>query len=504
MKDASRHPTLLLLLMLVSVTAGAKSAPEVTHGVMAAEVTDGRAIIWSRTDRPATMHVALTPDHGTAVRSIEVFAADDYTGHIELDGLRPETRYKYEVWFSVPGPSQSDQRGKSTRGSFATAPAGVRAATLKLVWTGDFAGQNVCRDAREGFPIARAINAEHADLFIGLGDMIYADQACEPVGRYGNAQVPGDFGPSVELPDFWAHWRYHREDEHFRSLLATTPYFGIWDDHEVINDFGPLADTRDEPPYTPREPLLPTGLEAFLDYTPMPSQQTTPQRLYRSMRWGRHAELFFLDTRQYRDANLAADRADRPKTMLGREQLTWLTAKLAASDATWKIIVSSVPLSIPTGSPENLGRDGWANHDANREPTIDGLPQSGTGFEQELRQIFATLQTTASHAVFITTDVHFAEVFSYAPAAGDSDFRIHEVVVGPANSGIFPNRAFDTTFGTRSLFYFAPDSADAVTSWDEAKRWFNYGVLEIQASGVLFARVKDTSGTTKYELKLSP
>ena len=70
-----------------------------------------------------------------------------------------------------------------------------------------------------------------------------------------------------------------------------------------------------------------------------------------------------LDTRQYRDANIADDSADRPKTMLGREQLTWLKESLAASDATWKVIVSSVPMSIPTGFPASGGRDGWANFD---------------------------------------------------------------------------------------------------------------------------------------------
>jgi alkaline phosphatase D len=43
--------------------------------------------------------------------------------------------------------------------------------------------------------------------------------------------------------------------------------------------------------------------------------------------------------------------------MLGREQLAWLKSRLAASRATWKLIVSSVPMSIPTGFPP-AGRDG--------------------------------------------------------------------------------------------------------------------------------------------------
>jgi alkaline phosphatase D len=108
-------------------------------------------------------------------------------------------------------------------------------------------------------------------------------------------------------------------------------------------------------------------------------------------------ELFILDARQYRDANIAQDSAERPKTMLGREQLTWLKAKLAASDATWKILVSSVPLSIPTGFPPALGRDGWANFDQE------------TGFEHELMDLLGFMRSREiRNVVSITTDVHFA------------------------------------------------------------------------------------------------
>lgn len=51
--------------------------------------------------------------------------------------------------------------------------------------------------------------------------------------------------------------------------------------------------------------------------------------------------------------------------MLGREQFTWLKAQLNASQATWKIIVNSVPMSIPMVSPLDQGRDGFVNDDAN-------------------------------------------------------------------------------------------------------------------------------------------
>src|SRR4029078_3931623 len=97
------------------------------------------------------------------------------------------------------------------------------------------------------------------------------------------------------------------------------------------------------------------------------------RRMYRKARWGQHVELFILDNRSYRDANAAADDVAHPKTMLGAEQRQWLEAEVVQSDATWKVIVTSVPLVIPTGS--GRGRDGWSGMDTE------------TGFARELRGI---------------------------------------------------------------------------------------------------------------------
>ena len=65
-----------------------------------------------------------------------------------------------------------------------------------IVPGGDLAGQNVCRDAAEGFPILDTIRSRRPNVFVGLGDMVYADNGCEPTGRYGNAQLAGP-GPAT-------------------------------------------------------------------------------------------------------------------------------------------------------------------------------------------------------------------------------------------------------------------------------------------------------------------
>ncbi|MEX0850703.1 MAG: alkaline phosphatase D family protein [Gaiellaceae bacterium] len=146
-----------------------------------------------------------------------------------------------------------------------------------------------------------------------------------------------------------------------------------------------------------------------------------------------------------------------------------------------------------TGFPPTNGRDGWANFDQQ------------TGFEHEL---LGTLRFLADreigNTVWVTTDVHFAEVFRDRPFADHSAFVVHELATGPLNAGIFPNRDFDQTLNPERLFFFGPETAAAVTSWAEAKRWFNFGTLEVRQNGRLTAGIVDTAGETRFSLELSP
>jgi alkaline phosphatase D len=460
--------------------------PVVTHGVAAGDVTATSAVLWARADRAATLNVVVSGGPHRRAPATAVSSERDYTARVFVDGLRPDTTYRYRAWFSLGAPGVG--RGDAATGVFRTAPGDHARAPVRLAFGGDISGQNVCRHRTEGIPIAGTIAAWRPDVFVGLGDMIYADNACDPDGRYGNPQVPGGFGPATDLAGFHEHWRYNRADPALQGLLARSSYVGVWDDHEVVNDFGPLTDAPSTPPYTGAH-LLPLGRQAFLDYTPLVSES----RLYRSLRWGKHLELFVLDTRSYRDANSALDTGAVPKTMLGREQLEWLKAGLAASDATWKVIVSSVPMSIPTGFPPTNGRDGWANFD------------QATGFERELLELLGFMRASGiDRPVWITTDVHFAEAFRYRPFADDGDFVVHELATGPLNAGIFPTRAFDETLDPEVLAFIGPSDATDVVSWEDAKRWFNFGTVEIGPSGTLTLGIVNTHGQRLFSLTLAP
>ncbi|MGB5733112.1 MAG: alkaline phosphatase D family protein, partial [Thiohalocapsa sp.] len=462
------------------------------------DVTAESAVLWVQAERAGTVLLELAGPEGSGEQpqrfQTAVGAETDFTAKIEVDGLEPDRvqRWRAAVLstpeqapigtplapgaaaeqqadsravLAVPdnpmaesapggiaGESAADAVGEQALGSFRTAPAAGAAAPVRLAWGADLGGQKVCRDAEKGFEIFNAIRDRTPDLFIGAGDMIYADGLCNAVGRYGNAQIPASFGQATDLDGFRAHWRYSRADPGLRRLLASTAYYAVWDDHEVLNEVGPLHDTRDELPYRRGEHLLPVGLAAMLEQNPVGENPLTPKRLYRSFRWGQHLELLLLDTRQYRDASSALDSPGQPKTMLGREQLTWLEQRLADSDATWVVVASSVPLSIPTGwSTEGAG-DGWASRDGQG------------GFENELRGILQhAVANGRDKLLFISADVHFGAAFRYQPSTDQPEFVVHELVAGPLSAGVDSIAEFDPDLGAERLFLHAPESRDAVT-----------------------------------------
>ena len=491
-----RIRSVLVTLGLLTLVAGPAAAampagPVITHGTVVGDIRADSAQLWARGSGPGVLNVRVAGGPHRAIAPVEMTAAHDFTGQATLDGLAPDTTYRYRAWVNAGAPGLG--RGPEVAGSFRTAPATDDPRGVRVAFGGDISGQNVCRDAVEGIPIASTIEAWDPDVFVGLGDMIYGDDVCLATGRYGNAQLPRAQAQATDLAGYWAHWRYNRADPTLRSLLASTGYVGVWDDHEVVNDFGPLTATRATPPYDPSVHLLPLGRQAFKDFTPLTRDASDPNRLYRSIRYGAQLELIVLDTRQYRDANFAADDPAAPKTMLGAEQLAWLKDTLAASTATWKVVVSSVPMSIPTGFPPTNGRDGWANFD------------QATGFEHELLDILRFAQGHGiDDLVWITTDVHFAEAFRYTPFADDPGFVVHEIATGPLNAGIFPTRDFDRTLVPERLAFYGPAAATDVTTWEQAKAWFNFGTLDIAADGSLTAGIVNTAGTTHFELVLAP
>lgn len=469
-----------------------------THGVMSGEVDQRSVVLWGRGTGPGFLNVELQSPEVRRV-TVALEPERDFTARIYLEGLKPGTDYRYLAWASAARPAAAEPSPEAAVGGlFRTAFDPQAAERVHFAFSGDLSGQNACRDADRGYPIFSAIAEDRLDFFIGLGDMIYADGACDARGRYFNQQVPRGNSAATKRAEFWEHWRYNREDSGFQQLLSRSGYYAVWDDHEVVNDFGPERDQRGNAPYRVGQHLMPEGLQAFLDYQAFSPQAEGQKRLYRSRRWGKHVELFFLDTRQYRSvASLPG--TDPKKSMLGPEQLEWLIQGLRASDATWKFIVNSVPLAVPTGWPPDGPRDGWANF---------GGP---TGYELELTRLVAVLpELEPANVVFLTTDVHFAAAYTYRPFTGaktrgpNSEFSFTELVAGPLSAGLFPKLIFDDSFGAERLFIHASLTGQPIESLDEALGWFNYAVVDVDSSGQLEVSYRDGAGRLLYEVAQEP
>lgn len=436
-----------LLLGATPNGAGPASGPvgDARLLVTVGETAAARARLWLRVDAE-TAHVEIEPAAGGARRAFVVRPdpARDFTAVLDLDGLDPGAQYTYEV----------EGGGARVTGAFTVAPARDADQPVRLQWSSDLGGGGHCRDVEHGYPIFRAMARRAPDLFLFVGDTIYADQTCG-----GGPHVPASVALADALDGFRAKHRYNRADPALQEFFRATSVYSIWDDHEVRNNF-----------VGPEEPLMPAGRRAFQEYFPVVGPPEEPERLYRAVRWGRHVEIFILDTRQYRSSNSAPDGSD--KTMLGAAQRRWLLDAAAASDATWKLVVSSVPLGIFTGG---RAADGWSN------ANLLGFPRNGgTGFVHERDLILGELRARGvRNVVFLSGDVHHAELIRHQPRA---DYVVHEFIAGPLSARQGYPRFLDRSLNSRSLasLGFA----------------LNFGEIVADAS-TLTARIVDASGTIR-------
>lgn len=454
MKQCWLRLTYCLVLILWTFSFAQAAAPRLTHGIASGEVTATSANIWTRADQETEIPVeyartaTFQPLSGKS--TIVVSAEQDFTGVVALTGLQPATRYYYRVR------PQTAAASASLGGSFVTAPDQEQAHDVTFLWGGDLGGQGFCRQPT--YAIFHAMDELTADFFLFGGDTIYADSRCP-----SPPNAPGADFIARTQEQFWAKYRYQREDDALRKLFANISVYAVWDDHEVKNDFsGPI------------QPLTPIGLKAFWDYFPFPRISRDSRHLYRSFRWGKRLELFILDNRQYRSPNAEPDGPE--KTMLGATQLKWLLDGLASSTATWQIIMSSVPLSARTGHPRT-GHDSWA------KGNLSG------GFDTELGKIITALRTqNKRNVVWLSTDIHVARSLSYDPDQdGVADF--HEFISGPLSAITGDLDPLDETFHPQILY--------------EKTHFFNFGVVRIAGqTGALTVEIQDQKGNTDYKITI--
>ncbi len=481
------------------------SRPTVPYGAAVGDVTGGRAIVWSRSDRPARLFVEWSTRESFAearrVPGEAALEANGLTARLDLEELPPGQRIVYRVLFQ----DLRDSRAWSlpVQGSFRTPPAGQ--ADVRLAFSADTCGQGWGIDeARGGLATYESMRVASPDLFVHLGDTIYADNplpaeiVLDDGGVWRNLVTPAKAKVAETLDEFRGNHLYNRLDRHVRRFESEVSQVVLWDDHEVLNNWYP-GEIIEDPRYTERrvDVLAARARHAFLEHCPLRQSTAAPGRIYRSLPFGESLEVFALDLRSERSAN-SANRQKAPgpdAAILGRAQLDWLKARLAASRATWKVVASDMPIGLVVGDgPRSF--EAVANGD-------DGEP---LGREHEIADLLSFLKARdVRNVAWITADVHYAAVHHYSPERARSrDFRpFYEIVAGPLHAGTFGPAALDLTFGPEVRFLGIPPGMKPNRPPSDGLQFF--GLLDVEGkSGVLRVEIRNRAGATLHRLELEP
>jgi alkaline phosphatase D len=481
--------------------------PTAAQGVASGDVAHDRAIVWSRVDRPAQMYVEwATTDrftNATRIAGPAAIEATDFTAKLDFRGLPAGQRIFYRVQFQDLRNLKS--WSEPVTGTFITPPRpDGKAQDLKIAFTGDVCGQGWGIDLdRGGLKMFETMRRAAPDLFVHLGDTIYADNPILPEAKlddgslWKNVTSEAKSHVAQTLDDFRGCYQYNLLDENVRRFNSSVGQLVLWDDHETHNNWFPQGRFEDNR-YTEQSSALLSARArtAFLEYQPIRQFTRDRQRIYRSQRFGPLAEIFAWDMRSYRGPNSANRQPEltAESAILGATQLQWIKSRLAASTATWKIIASDMPLGLII--TDRHGSEAVANGDA-------GPP---LGRELEIADLLAFIKTrNIKNVVFITADVHYAAAHYYNPASAKfSDFNpFWEFIAGPAHAGTFGSGRLDPTFGPELRFVGIPQGMKANRPPSEGLQFF--GTLEIAAqTKVLTAQLHNVAGQKLFSLDLEP
>jgi alkaline phosphatase D len=350
------------------------------QGVASGDPRPDRVVLWARVEPAGSgdeqVDFELSADEGfsqVVARGTVTAAADaDHTMHVLAMGLAPATSYFYR--FVSRGVS-------STVGRTRTAPSADADVAVRLAMTScqDYVGRYF-----HGWDLLASETP--VDVVVFLGDYIYETTQTLPARvptkeravsfPDGLALADAESGvAAVTLADYRALYRTYKSDPDLRRMHAAAPFVLMWDDHEFSNDCwqdrtyyfeGAQGDEQ-------RTPAREAATRAWFEYQPvdLPWRAGVPFPddivTYRSLRFGKHVELFLTDSRYYRDANLIqpgpadpsvgktgtntmlgartfvlkagfdALEAQKAPSMLGATQRDWFIGAVTASSASWKL-----------------------------------------------------------------------------------------------------------------------------------------------------------------------
>ncbi len=309
------------------------------QGSMAGEITEDSVVLQARIGgyekklirgrnregKQAAFAISKNPDFkpGFRTRWMRPKSRNDYIIKVEVEGLKPGTRYYYKL---LSGTDRRHFRA-GPAGSFQTLDPKRPVKTRFAVVTGmnriAFKYNSRVPHKELGFPGLDTLR-EHAPHFVVFtGDNVYYDTPF--VGR------------DKDRANMRESWHLQFEKPRFEKFFRKVPGYWMKDDHDYrYNDADPYGDIP---------PVHELGAGVFLEQVPIAGADNEDPLTYRTYRVSRDLQIWLLEGRDYRDKNTMPPTPD--KTMWGDEQRTWLQRTLLESDAAFKIMISPTPMVGP-------------------------------------------------------------------------------------------------------------------------------------------------------------
>ena len=248
-----------------------------------------------------------------------------------------------------------------------------------------------CQHYEQGeFVAHRDMAARDLDFVLFVGDYIY--ESSNPRYRLRSHEGP----VPMTLDAYRARHATYKLDPDLRAAHAAHPWVLTWDDHEVENDY---ADDR-SPKGLGQLAFLQRRAAAYKAYfehmpvSPGMAPRGPAMRIHDRYAWGRLAELWTLDNRQFRSVQACGDvgtaggrivapceeLGDETRSLFGMEQERWLAQGLAASQRRWKLLGQGTQMSA-SGVDSPLGQrvhtDGWDGYPKARDRLLRAIAEPG-------------------------------------------------------------------------------------------------------------------------------
>lgn len=328
-------------------------------------------------------------------------AALSHSARVQVQGLRPARDY----WYRFTAGQHTSAVGRTR-----TLPAARdRVAALRIAVA-------CCQHYEAAYYAAwRHAAAESPDLIVHVGDYIYATGP-------GNANRGRrhDTPRCHTLEDYRRRYALYKSDPALQAAHLAAPWFLIWDDHEVQNNYSGETSGRVEEPalYFERRAA---AYQAWFENMPVPPSWAPRDgrvRVHGRVSLGSLAELYLLDQRQYRSAQACprppqlgglrlpagcAERLESSRSMLGMEQERWLAGELRTQAAApWTLLAQGTQVShMNQGTPDAVEywSDGWTGYPAARQRLVESLQQGKGGVPVVLSGDIHAFIAAGIHAV---------------------------------------------------------------------------------------------------------